>query len=145
MRGRIPTLRTSVSCGKRGFPKPPPDLSPDALAEWKRVGKLMGPQLVTALDVGVLRAYCEDVATYTAACAAIAKEGAVVKSPKGYPIENPWLWIQERAKKGILKSSQLLGLTPLARAKARPVDHATEDDSIESFMTGKIPRLKIAR
>ena len=94
--------------------------------------------MIGHLDLIVLQTYCEDVATYLKATRKIASEGEIVISAKGHPLENPWLWIQARAKQGILKSAAELGLTPVARTRVAAEDGETDSESIEAFM-GETP------
>lgn len=99
----------------------------------------MKDQLVSQFDVAVMRVYCEDVATYQEACAKLSEMGKIIDSPKGYPIENPWLWIAERAKKGILKAASELGLTPIARTRL-----SAESPPKQAEQKSSVPVLKIA-
>lgn len=140
MRGRKPQPKQSaIRATTGGFPKPPKGLTKPALAEWKRIKAAMGNQLIGNLDATVLQTHCEDVATYNKATTKIAEEGEIVLSSKGHPLENPWLWIQARAKQGLLKSAAELGLTPVARTRVAAQESEASSDSIESFMTDQPP------
>lgn len=142
MRGRKPSPKEgSVRPLKSGFPTPPKDLSAGAKSEWTRVRKVMGGQLIGQFDLAVFRVYCEAVSAFVEAAEQIQSEGRIIMSPKGHPLENPWLWIQERAARGILKTAGELGLTPIARTRlaAEYEDEAEKrDEQVEPQRTLKI-------
>lgn len=133
MRGRkpVPTLMKLIAGnpGKRALnkdePKPmatapvcPPELSPAAQQEWKRlVGELAGLNMLTNLDRVALATYCEAYAIWIEAISAVRKYGAMVKSPSGYPIQSPYLAIANKQAEIMMRVASEFGLTPASRSR----------------------------
>lgn len=139
MRGRKPQPKSPPPAGKtRGFPTAPATLTKGARAEWDRLAGELGSQCITALDLQVLRTYCENVELYGRAKAKLAKAGEVVETEKGYPIQNPWLAIANRAEERIVKAATEMGLTPVSRTRLAKSGDASptadEPTGIESFL-----------
>lgn len=93
---------------------PPEILSGESKAEWDRLARLLSDQgTLAATDRGALAAYCRAWARWSEAEQQIdATGGPVVKSPSGYPIQNPWLAVAGAAFKTMLPLMRELGLTP---------------------------------
>jgi P27 family predicted phage terminase small subunit len=99
---------------ERSAPEPPDWLSPEALAEWRRI--------VPALDaLGVLKepdramvsTYCETWSTYVMAIRQVRAEGVTVLNPQtGCRRKNPALSAAETAGAQLLASCREFGLTP---------------------------------
>jgi len=129
-----PQLRRSLTLT---FPKPPRTLSKAARAEWKKVESESITGTITALDTQSLAAFCENVALYWKAKGKLEREGEVITSPKGYPIQSPWLSIANRAEQRMLKLATELGLTPVSGNRLPGANGVPGDGtSIENFMQG---------
>ena len=63
--------------------------------------------------------YCTAAGRREMAEAELAKHGPVVKSPSGYPIQNPWLAIANKALEQMMKIGIELGLTPASRSRIK--------------------------
>jgi P27 family predicted phage terminase small subunit len=107
-------------------PDCPDHLSDDARAEWQRVMPLLVKNfLVTELDSASLALYCQSYGRWKEAERAIdaqrAKggDGMLVKAPSGYPIQNPYLAIANRAMEDCYKYLQQFGLSPSARTRVQ--------------------------
>lgn len=50
----------------------------------------------------------------------VTRVGTLIKSPTGYPIQNPYLAVLNKQQEKILRTSQELGITPLARSRVKP-------------------------
>ncbi|HXT57666.1 MAG TPA: phage terminase small subunit P27 family [Pirellulales bacterium] len=120
MRGRKPTPR--VEQDDQAPPAVAPDcpetLDVDAREEWRRVvALLLELGTIQALDRAVLATYCAAWSDWTKARAEVAKTAAVVKSPNGFPMQNPWVSIASGAFKQMQAAIAELGLSPVARAR----------------------------
>lgn len=56
---------------------------------------------------------------YRDAQAEVARVGTLIKSPTGYPIQNPYLAVLNKQQEKIVRTSQELGITPLARGRVK--------------------------
>lgn len=108
------------------IPDFPTHLSVEAKAEWMRIAPLLLQyRLVTDIDTAALALYCQAYGRWQQAESAIAKirakggddDGLLVKSPSGYPIQNPYLAIVNRAMEDCHKYLQQFGMSPSARTR----------------------------
>jgi P27 family predicted phage terminase small subunit len=87
----------------------------DALAAWQRlVPELIKAGLVTPIFEGMLAAYCMVFARWVEAERELRKTAKLVKSPSGYPLQNPWLAIANRAIEQMRQLGSDLGLSAAA-------------------------------
>ena len=99
-------------------PSCPAHLSKEAQAEWRRiVPQLLALGLLAKIDRAALSGYCQSWARWVEAEEEIAKTSEVVKSPSGYPIQNPWLSIANRALKQCGDFIREFGLSPSSRVR----------------------------
>lgn len=109
---KAPTDATATPCEQ------PPGLSAEAAAEWQRITELLAQLgILGALDRAALALYCEAWSTWKHAQEETAKTGAIVKSPSGFPIINPWLSVANTAAKQIRSMLAEFGLSPSARER----------------------------
>lgn len=136
MRGRKPTptalkLRRG-NPGKRALPKNEPKpigpvtcpdwLSQAAKTEWRRIAPvLVKAGIVTAADRAALAVYCQQYARVASAERLVEEQGPIVKSPSGYPIQNPNLAIANKAATLLIKYAAELGITPSSRTRVEAV------------------------
>lgn len=108
------------------IPDCPDHLTNEAKVEWQRIAPfLLTYQLVTDLDTAALALYCQAYGRWQQAEKQIAKireadkdgDGLLVKAPSGYPIQNPYLAIANRAMEDCHKYLQQFGLSPSARTR----------------------------
>jgi P27 family predicted phage terminase small subunit len=110
---------TAVDAGGTA-PQPPKKLSAAARAFWKYYAPLLSERGILKLqDREALAVYCTAAARRAQAEEQIAKTGEVVKSPSGYPIQNPWLAIANKAGEQMRQWGAELGITPAARTRVR--------------------------
>lgn len=121
--GRRP-LATAEARPQIVAPDCPDHLSEDARAEWQRITPLLLKHfLVTELDSASLALYCQSFGRWKEAERAIAAQrakggdGMLVKAPSGYPIQNPYLAIANRAMEDCHKYLQQFGLSPSSRTR----------------------------
>ena len=107
-------------------PHCPPHLTEDARAEWERIVPLLIKHyLVSELDTASLALYCQSFGRWCEAERRIEEmrekggDGMLVKAPSGYPIQNPYLAIANRAMDDCYKYLQQFGLSPSARTRVQ--------------------------
>lgn len=116
------------------LPSAPSHLSAEARKEWRRIGHdLLDAGLMSKIDRAALASYCQCWARWVEAETQLKKHGPIVKSPSGYPIQNPWLSIANKAMAQMLKVLPEFGMTPSSRSRIR-VDSSQTDD-LEDFLS----------
>jgi P27 family predicted phage terminase small subunit len=102
----------------RGAPKPPADLSGEALAEWGRVvPELDRLGLITKVDRAYLVAYVEAWATFDSARAAMREYGPLVAGRDGGMVKNPAAQVMRDAADLMIKFGARFGLSPSDRTR----------------------------
>jgi len=98
-----------------------------AREEWDRIIALLEKyKLITDIDTAALALYCVSYGRWQEAEKKIKEikvdggDGLIVKSPNGYPIQNPYLAIANRAMEDCYKYLQQFGLSPAARSRVTP-------------------------
>ena len=96
----------------------------NALDEWVRIMVfLVKYKLVTEIDTAALALYCVSYGRWQDAEKELQKmrekgsDGLLIKAPSGYPIQNPYLAIANRAMEDCYKYLQQFGLSPSARTR----------------------------
>ncbi len=85
---------------KKGERQCPRQLSAAAQKEWKRLLPILEPQGLLPMPQGLLAGfemYCAARARWLEAEKAVKDSGMVVKAPSGYPVQNPYLAIANKA------------------------------------------------
>jgi P27 family predicted phage terminase small subunit len=96
----------------------PPELGPIARQEWDRVvGELSKLGVLSSFDRGPLAAYCMAYALWLEAMEMVQKHGAMIKSPKGFPIHSPYLSTVNRQAEIMLRIASEFGFTPASRSR----------------------------
>lgn len=132
MRGPPPTPtalkiargNTRTSAGepkpRRVAPKPPAHLSAEAAEQWPRLVRLLMPLgVLTEADGDALAAYCAAYARWADAERHLTEDGVIVKSPTGYPIQNPYLAVANKALEQMDRYLSKFGMTPADRTRVR--------------------------
>lgn len=112
------------------LPECPDHLDDRAEREWDRITKLLANTgLIKQTDQAVLAAYCMCYSRWQDAESQLRKTGAVLKSPNGMPIQNPYLQIANKALAQLKQFMVELGFSPTSRARvhADPPKGADED------------------
>jgi len=105
------------------IPKCPKHLDENARKEWRRISlELHRLNLLTIVDRAALAAYCQAWGRWVEAEANIQRFGAVIKTPKGLPLVNPYLRIAERAIDQMRKFLVEFGMTPSSRSRIKGSD-----------------------
>lgn len=125
------------------LPACPVHLIGEARSEWNRTGKrLLRSGLISDLDTAAFAAYCQAWARWVEAEDKLRATGAVIKAPSGYPIQNPYLAIANKAIEQMKSFLTEFGMTPSSRSRVgrtgEPGAYEDQDPAEEFF--GK-PRL----
>lgn len=127
--------RKNVEPQPDGIPTCPGHLDAKAKTEWKRVSKeLLAVGLLTSVDRAALAAYCACWSRWVAAELKIQQTDTVVVSPKGYPIQNPYVGIANRSLELMAKFLTEFGLTPASRTRLSVDSGGTGGDPFSEFM-----------
>jgi P27 family predicted phage terminase small subunit len=122
------------------LPSMPTDMSTEAKVVWRRVLRNMGMTgVIRAVDLDVLRCYCEAVARYTQAMRLYS--GPLLKTRNG-PVKNPLHQIVREDSEAIRQFARELGLTPSARSGLL-ADHDLPNDAFGGSVDLP-PRLRVA-
>jgi P27 family predicted phage terminase small subunit len=99
-----------------------------AVPHWPRLAKMLAKaKIATEADQVVIGVYATAFAEWLEAQEAIARLGVIVQSPTGYPIQNPWVAIANKAFERLHKTGVELGLTPAARTRVKTTGGDDED------------------
>jgi P27 family predicted phage terminase small subunit len=103
-----------------GIPQPPKVLNRRARAAWRYYAAILDKaRVLTLADREALACYCTAAARRAQAEEELSTHGPVVKSPSGYPIQNPWLAIANKAMEQMLRWGAELGLSPASRTRIK--------------------------
>ncbi|MHB0934888.1 MAG: phage terminase small subunit P27 family [Armatimonadota bacterium] len=145
--------------GKRKLPEnepaPPPQAKPPgppaylkdktARKEWKRVAPILhAMKVLTLADITALAAYCTAFARWQYAedklAAAILIDDLVSETDNGYPVQNAYLAIANKAMEQMHKFMVEFGLSPASRSRVKTVE-TPKDDPMEAYLKrGKASR-----
>jgi len=118
-------------------PSPPKDLGAIAKAEWWRVApELHRSGILTLLDHGLLRGYCQCYARWKECERIVTEQGMTFHTEKGYVVTRPEVSIGQKYYVLMRQSAEALGLSPPARARL-DIKPPTELDPLEEFLFGK--------
>jgi P27 family predicted phage terminase small subunit len=100
------------------IPNPPEYLVDDEIDTFvSTAGKLARMRVMTEYDVDALAVYSVNFVRWKGATAKVREMGMIVKSPKGYPIQNPFLSIANKSQAEMLRILTEFGLTPSSRTR----------------------------
>ena len=100
------------------IPEAPEDLNNEAKKIWQiTCDELKRNGILATVDLGLVEAYCAELAMYKEAVRQIRKTSPLVKSPSGYPMVSPWQTIRKQSLKAATDLAQLFGVTPSARTR----------------------------
>lgn len=118
-----------------GRPKMPKGLSRGARAVWRQLApELVRMGVLSIVDGGLFATYCTAVADFDEASQHLSEEGYVIKSPTGYPLQNPWLSIRKNAAREIARVAPEFGLSASARTRVHVDPPAQPTDADERFL-----------
>jgi len=101
-----------------GIPKPPTILVKEAATLWNEtVKELYELDMLHGVDLPLLAAYCQEMATYFECSAYIQDKGKTYEDSHGNPHTRPEVIIQRNSLDRALKLATQFGFTPSARCK----------------------------
>ena len=120
---------------KSKLPAPLAELNDDGRAEWRRLTKELGALgMTTGMDWQALTTYCVAHQLWREALRHVLDQGSMVRSPKGFPLQNPYMAVVNKQAELMLKLAGEFGFTPSARARmGMALDEITETDPAEAF------------
>jgi P27 family predicted phage terminase small subunit len=129
-----------------GTPTAPAHLSVAARREWRRISLALAKMgVLTPVDRAALAAYCQAYADWAEAEKDLAINGRIILSPVktvtktlkngtqtvetsgGFPMQNPWLAIRNRALELMHKFLAEFGMTPASRTRIVVEDGGEQD------------------
>lgn len=113
-----PAAVAAAAQGLRIF-DPPEFLSDDQKKVWRELVDLFGDGVGDA-DRSVFTKLVTAEHLYRKALAEVERVGVLIKSPSGYPIQNPYLAVANKQSEKVVRIASELGLTPLARGRVKP-------------------------
>lgn len=136
--GRRPLNEHEPDPGKlTRLPPPPPELSDEAKAEWRRTGKvLLKAGLFTTLDTAQFAIYCSSYALHLKATATLAKTPMLVKRQNGDLVANPLLKVSREAAAAASRALIEFGMSPSSRSRVQVKGPEDEVDPFEAWRTG---------
>ena len=122
----------------RGRPRCPQWLSAEAKRAWRQiVPELENMRVLTRADRNALARYVQLWSRWREAEQHIQDHGAVVKSPAGYPIQNPHVSIAAKLAGLLSRLESEFGLTPSARTRIEAMpEPAATDDALQELIDG---------
>ena len=115
----------------------PAHLDPIAQAEWNRVTpQLLSLGLISEVDRGPIAAYCQAWSRWVDAEKNVQRFGSVIKTPKGYPVQSPYLGIANHAMDQVRKFAIEFGMTPAARSRVIVDRKGDPDAALHALLSG---------
>lgn len=100
------------------MPQAPAHLSGEARTEWARtLPMLLRNNMITEVDLNSFSAYCQAYGRWIVAESYVAKQGEVLIAPSGFPIQNPYLAVVNKALEQMHKLETEFGMTPSSRSR----------------------------
>jgi P27 family predicted phage terminase small subunit len=97
---------------------PPDELEGDALACWRDTAPmLLRAGVLRESDRRALEMLCREWAVYREAQRKVDSSGMLVKAPSGYPMQNPYITIANKAFRNAQSMMSEFGLTPSSRTR----------------------------
>ena len=97
--------------------------------------RLLKLGLMTDIDAPAFAAYCIAWGRWTEAEEKLRTLGAIVKAPSGYPIQNPYLAVENKAIEQMKVFLTEFGMTPSSRSRVIVSDEEA-GDTTEEFLFG---------
>jgi P27 family predicted phage terminase small subunit len=89
--------------------------------------------VLTEIDGDALAAYCAAYARWADAEQHLNEDGPIVKSPTGYPIQNPYLAIANKALEQMDARLAKFGMTPADRTRVRTAGDNPAKSDLDGF------------
>ena len=119
---------------KAATTRAPAGLSKLARKHWAVVARqLTDAGILTELDKPALVLYCAAWARWREATLEVQKRGMLVKAPSGYPMQNPYLAIANKAFEQMQKMMAEFGMTPSSRSRIQ-IEPGAVEDPLDDFL-----------
>jgi len=82
-------------------------------------GKLARMRVMSEHDVDAIAMYASRFCVWKEANDKVRESGLVINSPKGYPVQNPYLSIANRAQQDCIRILVEFGMTPSSRTRVQ--------------------------
>ena len=104
----------------------PAILDGEARQEWDRITVLFdAARIITAADRAALTLYCQSWSRWNKAENELKKTNLIVKAPSGYPMQNPWLSIANKAFEQLKAMAAEFGMTASSRSRVKSIPKKT--------------------
>jgi P27 family predicted phage terminase small subunit len=127
----------------------PAQLAPVARQEWDRiVGELTRLGVLSTFDRAALAAYCTAYALWLEAAEMVQKHGAMLKSPKGFPIQSPYLSTLNRQAEIMIRIASEFGFTPASRSRSFTFSKSNSmllEGAVADFNWPDMPEVDVSR
>lgn len=120
----------------RGEPTKPTGLDRRASQLWDQaIRDYAHTGVLTGVDAGTLRIYCESTARYEAAAKLLAAQGPLVASARedGSMVRNPLAIVANQEAALAIRAARELGFTPAARSALAPAGEPGEEDALTAW------------
>src|SRR5436190_3246963 len=126
------------------LPTPPPELNEDGRIEWDRVAiRLYTLGILTAIDRGVLAAYCQAYGRWIRAERALSNVaatdkvfgGILARRKNGNLVVNPLVNAANKAMDDMRRLASEFGMTPSARSRIRADGQVDRNDPAAKYFT----------
>ena len=118
----------------RGILPPPDHLSDIAKQAWQQAVDLLDSMgLFSQADAVALELFCSSYSDYREAEDNVRKYGKVLKSPKNYMYQSPFVGLKNTAHEQCLRLLAEFGMTPVSRARLGATAAAPSDE-FEAFL-----------
>ena len=102
------------------IPVKPRILQGIARHEWYRITKILHKlELLTEIDMAALAAYCQSYQRWCEAEKNLRKDGLIVITEKGFPVQSPYVGISNKALENMKKFLTEFGMTPASRSRVK--------------------------
>jgi P27 family predicted phage terminase small subunit len=127
----------------------PAELAPVARQEWNRIaGELTRLGVLSSFDRAALAAYCTAYALWLEAAEMVQKHGAMIKSPRGFPIQSPYLSTLNRQAEIMIRLASEFGFTPASRSRSFSFSKSNSmllEGSADDFQWPDLPEVKVSK
>ena len=100
------------------LPEPPQHLSGEARLYWmQKMPGMIANGMISEVDLTAFSQLSQAFGRWVTAESYVAKQGDVILSPSGFPIQNPYLAVANKAWEQLHKMEVEFGMTPSSRSR----------------------------
>lgn len=92
--------------------------------------------LLSSADADALALYCDTYVRWADAVASLEREGMIVYTDKGFPVQSPYLGIVNTCTTKMQRILIEFGMTPASRARIQVAEQG-EEDELDEFVRNK--------